>query len=78
MSGRRQTHCEPRPPSLVSCMAVVKICKANKTGHEIAVVFVNFDQIVTVGAGQNMAECQKADGRTRWVHNPFALAELSP
>jgi hypothetical protein len=48
-------------------MALIKLRKANETGQEIGVVFVNADQIVTVGAGQNVTELQTADGRTRWV-----------
>jgi hypothetical protein len=32
-------------------------------------VFVNTDQIVTVGAGQNVTELQMVDGRTRWVRD---------
>jgi hypothetical protein len=48
-------------------MALIKLRKANETGQEVGVVFVNTDQIVTVGAGQNVTELQMADGRTRWV-----------
>ena len=51
----------------MSCVALIKLRKANETGQEIGVVFVNADQIVTVGAGQNVTELQTADGRTRWV-----------
>jgi hypothetical protein len=48
-------------------MALIKLRKANETGQEVGVVFVNTDQIVTVGAGQNATELQTGDGRTRWV-----------
>ena len=51
----------------MSCMALTKLRKANETGQEVGVVFVNTDQIVTVGAGQNVTELQMADGRPRWV-----------
>jgi len=51
----------------VSCMALIKLRKANETGQEVGVVFVNTDQIVTVGAGQNATELEMVDGRTRWV-----------
>ena len=48
-------------------MALIKLRKANETGQEVGVVFVNTDQIVTVGAGQNVTELEMVDGRTRWV-----------
>jgi hypothetical protein len=48
-------------------MALIKLRKANETGQEVGVVFVNTDQIVTVGAGQNVTVLQMVDGRTRWV-----------
>jgi hypothetical protein len=51
----------------VSYMALIKLRKANETGQEVGVVFVNTDQIVTVGAGQNVTVLQMVDGRTRWV-----------
>jgi hypothetical protein len=49
-------------------MALTKLRKANETGQEVGVVFVNtdqIDQIVTVGAGQTVTELQMADGRPR-------------
>jgi hypothetical protein len=51
----------------VSCVAPIKLRKANETGQEIGIVFVNTDQIVTIGVGQNVTELQTADGRIRWV-----------
>jgi hypothetical protein len=48
-------------------MALIKLRKANETGQEVGVVFVNTDQIITVGAGQNVTELVMVDGRTRWV-----------
>jgi hypothetical protein len=48
-------------------MALIKLRKANETGQEVVVVFVNTDQIVTVGTGQNVTELQMTDWRTRWV-----------
>jgi hypothetical protein len=46
-------------------MAVVKLRKANETGQEGGVLFVNTGQIVAVGAVQT--ELHMADGRTPWV-----------
>ena len=54
----------------MSCMALTKLSKANETGQEVGIVFANADQIVTVGAGQNVTELQMADGRPRWVKDP--------
>jgi hypothetical protein len=48
-------------------MALIKLCKANETGQGSGVVFVNTDQIVSVGAGQKVTELLMGDGRTRWV-----------
>jgi hypothetical protein len=48
-------------------MALIKLRKANETGQEVGVVFVNTDQIITVGAGQNATVLEMVDGRTRWV-----------
>jgi len=59
-------------------MALIKLRKANETGQEVGVVFVNTDQIVTVGAGQNVTELQMGDGRTRWVKDtPEELVSLA-
>lgn len=53
----------------MSCMPLIKLRKANETGQEVRVVFVNTDQIATVGVGQNVTELQMGDGRTRWVRD---------
>jgi len=62
----------------VSCMALIKLRKANETGQEVGAVFVNTDQIVTVGTGQKVTELQMTDGRTRWVKDtPEELVSLA-
>jgi len=48
-------------------MALIKLRKANDTGAEVGVLFVNTDQIISITAGQNATEIEMADGRTRWV-----------
>jgi hypothetical protein len=48
-------------------MALIKLRKANETGEDKGVVFVNTDQIVSVNAGQNVTEIRRADGQPRWV-----------
>jgi len=50
-------------------MPLIKLRKANETGEEVGVLFVNTDQIVTISAGQNATELHMADGQTRWVKN---------
>jgi hypothetical protein len=48
-------------------MAPIKLRKANETGEDVGVLFVNTDQVVAISAGQNATEVQMTDGRTRWV-----------
>jgi hypothetical protein len=50
-------------------MALIKLRKANETGEDVGVLFVNADLIVAISAGQHAIELQMADGRTRWVKN---------
>jgi hypothetical protein len=62
-------------------MVLIKLRKANETGEDEGVVFVNTDQIVSISAGQNMTEINLADGRTQWVKDTpeevVALAKSS-
>jgi hypothetical protein len=44
-------------------MALIKLRKANETGEDEGVVFINTDQIVSISAGQNVTELRLADGR---------------
>jgi hypothetical protein len=48
-------------------MRLVKLRKANQTGDEEGVDFLNTDQIVSVSAGQNVTEIRLVDGRIQWV-----------
>jgi hypothetical protein len=48
-------------------MALIKLHKANDTGDDEGVVFINTDQIVSISAGQNVTEIHLVDGRTQWV-----------
>ena len=48
-------------------MAPIKLRKANETGEDLGVLFINTDQIIAISAGQNATEVQMTDGRTRWV-----------
>jgi hypothetical protein len=48
-------------------MAPIKLRKANETGEDVGVLFINTDQIIAISAGQNATEVQMTDGRTRWV-----------
>ena len=62
-------------------MALIKLRKANETGEEEGIVFVNTDQIVSISAGQNVTEVHLADGRSQWVKDTseevVALAKSS-
>ncbi len=62
-------------------MALIKLRKANETGDEVGVVYVNTDQIVAISAGPSATELQMVDGRTRWVKDTpdqvVALAKAS-
>jgi hypothetical protein len=62
-------------------MALIKLRKANESGEDEGVFFVNTDQIVAITAGQNTTEVQMADGRTRWVKDTpeevIALTKIS-
>jgi hypothetical protein len=62
-------------------MVLIKLRKANETGEEVGVLFVNPDQIVVISAGPSATELQMADGRTRWVKDTpdqvVALAKAS-
>jgi hypothetical protein len=46
---------------------LIKLRKANETGEDEGVVFINTDQIVSISAGQNVTEVRLADGRSQWV-----------
>jgi hypothetical protein len=48
-------------------MPLVKLRKANETGDDEGVVFLNTDQIVSVSAGQTVTEIRLVDGRIQWV-----------
>jgi hypothetical protein len=48
-------------------MALIKLHKANETGEDEGVVFINTDQIVSISAGRNVTEIHLVDGRTQWV-----------
>jgi hypothetical protein len=59
-------------------MALIKLRKANETGEDEGVVFVNTDQIVSISAGQNATEVHLVDGRTQWVKDtPEEVAALA-
>jgi hypothetical protein len=62
-------------------MALIKLRKANETGEDEGVVFVNTDQIVSISAGQNVTELRMADGQPLWVKDTpedvVALAKSS-
>jgi hypothetical protein len=59
-------------------MGLIKLRKANETGDEVGVLFVNTDQIVAISAGSSATEIQMADGRTRWVKDtPDAVVALA-
>jgi hypothetical protein len=59
-------------------MALIKLRKANETGAEVGIVFINPDQILAVASGQNTTEIQMADGRSRWVkETPEEVAALA-
>jgi hypothetical protein len=62
-------------------MGLIKLRKANETGEDEGVVFVNTDQIVSISAGQNVTEVHLVDGRTQWVKDTpeqvVALAKSS-
>jgi hypothetical protein len=48
-------------------MALIKLRKANETGEDEGIVFVNTDQIVSVGTGQTVTEIRLVDGRIQWI-----------
>jgi hypothetical protein len=48
-------------------MPLIKLRKANQTGDEEGIVFVNTEQIVSVSAGQTVTEIRLVDGRIQWV-----------
>lgn len=50
-------------------MSLIKLRKANETGDEVGVTFINPDQILEVCGGENTTQIQMTDGRTRWVKN---------
>jgi hypothetical protein len=59
-------------------MALIKLRKANDTGQDEGVVFINTDQIVSISAGQNVTEVHLVDGRTQWVKDtPEEVAALA-
>ena len=65
MSGWRQANRKTDPGK--RGMGLIKLHKANETGDEVGVVYVNTDQIVAISAGPSATELQMADGHTRWV-----------
>jgi len=48
-------------------MTLIKLRKANDTGEEVGILFVNTDQILAITQGASATEIQMADGRARWV-----------
>jgi len=60
---------------------LIKLRKANQMGEDEGVVFVNTDQIVSVGTTQNVTEIHLVDGRIQWVKDTpeevVALAKSS-
>ncbi len=62
-------------------MPLIKLHKANQTGEDEGVVYVNTDQIVSIGAGQNVTEIHLVGGRSQWVKDTpeevVALAKSS-
>jgi hypothetical protein len=59
-------------------MPLIKLRKANQTGEDQGIIFVNTDQIVSVGVWQNVTELRMADGQPRWVKDtPEEVAALA-
>jgi hypothetical protein len=62
-------------------MPLIKLRKANETGEDEGVVFINTDQIVSIDAGQSVTQIHLVDGRTQWVKDApeevVALAKSS-
>lgn len=62
-------------------MPLIKLRKANETGEDEGVVFVNTDQIVSVSAGQTVTEIRLTDGHSQYVKDTpdevVALAKSS-
>jgi hypothetical protein len=48
-------------------MALIKLRKTDEVGEDAGTVFINTDQVVAIGPGQNATEIQMTDGRPRWV-----------
>ena len=46
---------------------LIKLRKANETGDDEGLVFVNTDQIVSISLAQSVTEIHLADGRSLWV-----------
>jgi hypothetical protein len=44
-------------------MPLIKLRKANESGEDEGVVFINTDQIVSISAGQNVTEIHLVDAR---------------
>jgi hypothetical protein len=59
-------------------MPLIKLRKANQTGEDEGIIFVNTDQIVSVGVWQNVTELRMTDAQPRWVKDtPEEVAALA-
>ena len=59
-------------------MPLIKLRKASQDGEEVGAVFVNTDQIVSIGAEQNVTEIHLTDGHSQYVKNtPEEVAALA-